>query len=238
MDATITVLGAGFILGIKHALDADHLAAMSTMVSRKKGLLASPIIGSLWGLGHTTSLFAAGLIVVLLDVSIPDRLALTMEFGVALMLIALGLNLLRKLFFGGRLHAHEHAHGERGHMHPHVHNPQEVSVSVTTHHETLFDKRPFLIGLVHGMAGSAALMLLVLSTIDDRSIAMLYIAIFGIGSVGGMLIMSTVMSLPFLLLAGRFRKLGSVLEGLAATASIAFGFLLAYEVGIVESLIV
>lgn len=236
MDATISVLGAGFVLGLKHALDGDHLAAMSTLISRKKGLLAPPIIGSIWGLGHTTSLFVAGLLVVLLDVSIPDRLALAMEFAVALMLIGLGLNLLRKIFFGGKLHAHEHAHGERGHSHPHIHGTEEANVD--SHHETLFDRRPFIIGLVHGMAGSAALMLLVLSTISDRSVALLYIGIFGLGSVGGMLIMSTVMSLPFLLMASRFNKATSVLQGVAATASIAFGFMLAYEIGVVESLII
>lgn len=237
MDTTISVLGAGFVLGLKHALDADHLAAMSTMMKdKKRGLFAPPIIGSIWGLGHTTSLFIAGLIVVLLDVSISDMLALALEFGVALMLIGLGLNLLRKIFFGGRLHAHEHVHGGHGHTHPHVHAAQEAAIKA--HHETLFDKRPFVIGLIHGMAGSAALVLLVLSTIDSRAVGMLYIAIFGIGSAGGMLIMSTVMSLPFFLLAGRFNKIASALESIAAVASIGFGFLLAYEVGVAENLII
>lgn len=236
MDATFSVLGAGFVLGLKHALDADHLAAMSTMVNRKKGIFGPPIIGAIWGLGHTTSLFVAGLIVVLLDVSIPDKLALAMEFGVAIMLIGLGLNLLRKVFFGGKLHAHEHAHSGHEHTHPHVHNAEAEATD--THHQAIFDKRPYIIGLIHGMAGSAALMLLVLSTIDSRSIGILYIAIFGIGSVGGMLLMSSVMSLPFFLFAGRSNKIASALEGLAATASIAFGFLLAYEIGVVENLII
>ena len=171
MDATLSVLGAGFVLGLKHALDADHLAAMSTMVNRRNAIFGPPIIGAIWGLGHTTSLFIAGLIVVFLDISIPEKLALALEFGVAIMLIGLGLNLLRKVLFGGKLHAHEHAHGDHEHTHPHIHSIDTEAVG--THHQLLFDRRPYLIGLVHGMAGSAALMLLVLSTIDGRSIGML-----------------------------------------------------------------
>ena len=232
---TISVLSLGFVLGLKHALDADHLVAVTTIVSEKRGLFSSAIIGAVWGLGHTAALLAVGIVVLLLQTQIPERVAQTMEFAVAIMLVLLGANLLRKIFLGKELHMHAHQHGGHFHAHPHVHERAEAD-EPHTHHGLQVSGRPFFIGLVHGMAGSAALMLLVLATIPSPIIGLLYIAIFGIGSVGGMLLMSAAISLPFAFTANKFLRLNFAVRALAGVFSIAFGIFMMYEIGFVDGL--
>jgi ABC-type nickel/cobalt efflux system permease component RcnA len=232
---TISVLGLGFVLGLKHALDADHLVAVTTIVSEKRGLLNSAIVGAVWGLGHTAALLAVGIIVILLQAQIPERLALTLEFGVAIMLVILGVNLLIKLFRSKELHMHAHQHGGHFHSHPHLHERVEGK-ETHTHHGMQVGGKPFFIGLVHGMAGSAALMLLVLATIPSPIIGLLYIAIFGIGSVGGMLLMSAAISIPFALTATRFTRLNIAVRAVAAVLSVGFGIFMMYEIGFVDGL--
>ena len=115
------ILGFGFLLGLKHATEADHLAAVSTIVSERKSLWSSAFIGGIWGIGHTISLFIAGVFVLLLNFRISERTEKFLEFGVGVMLVVLGLNVLRKILTGGKIHFHEHEHGERAHVHPHIH---------------------------------------------------------------------------------------------------------------------
>ena len=116
MPATpLAVLGFGFVLGLRHALDVDHLAAVSTIVSQRRNLWRSSLVGALWGIGHTAALLAAAVVVIGLHAEIPPRLAWGLELGVAVMLVGLGLNLLRTLWAGGTLHHHVHAHGSRAH---------------------------------------------------------------------------------------------------------------------------
>jgi len=232
---TISVLGLGFVLGLKHALDADHLVAVTTIVSEKRGLLSSAIVGAVWGLGHTAALLAVGIIVILLQAQIPVRVALTLEFGVAIMLVILGVNLLIKLLRSKDLHMHAHQHGGHFHAHPHLHEHVEGEEQ-HTHHGAPIGGKPFFIGLVHGMAGSAALMLLVLTTIPSPIIGLLYIAIFGIGSVGGMLLMSAAISIPFALTATRFTRLNIAVRTVAAVFSVGFGISMMYEIGFVDGL--
>jgi ABC-type nickel/cobalt efflux system permease component RcnA len=232
---TISVLSLGFVLGLKHALDADHLVAITTILSEKRGLFSSAIIGAVWGLGHTAALLAVGIVVLLLQAQIPERVALVMEFAVAIMLVLLGANLLRKIFLSKELHMHAHQHGGHFHAHPHVHERAEAD-EPHTHHGLQVSGKPFLIGLVHGMAGSAALMLLVLATIPSPIIGLLYIAIFGIGSVGGMLLMSAAISLPFAFTANKFLRLNFAVRALAGVFSIAFGIFMMYEIGFVDGL--
>lgn len=233
--STASVLALGLVFGLKHAVEADHLAAVSTIVSERKSLLSSSLVGGLWGLGHTISLLIAGVAVILLHIEIGAKLALALEFGVAIMLITLGLNALRKLARGGRLHFHTHQHGQRTHVHPHLHDNSPEN-EPTTHHGFRLGLRPLLVGMVHGLAGSAALMLLVLSTIPSPLIGLTYISVFGIGSIGGMMLMSALVGLPVRLTANRFMGAHLTMRGLAGLFSLGFGLFMVYEIGFVEGL--
>jgi len=235
MEATVLAhFGVGLILGMKHALDPDHIVAVSTIVSEQKSLTRSSLVGAFWGAGHTTTLLIFGLAVILLRLTIPDRMALGMEFGVAIMLIVLGGNLLLKLRRGRRLHLHSHEHDGQAHLHLHLHGGD---AQAHTHpHLLRSGLKPFLVGMVHGAAGSAALMLLVLTTIPSPLAAFLYILIFGVGSVAGMLVVSTAVSLPFVLTARRFAEFEARIRGLAGAVSVAFGLILGWQTGFVDGL--
>lgn len=234
----ISLLGLGFVLGLRHALDADHLVAVSTIVSEKKGFWISSIVGAVWGLGHTASLLIVGLIVIAFHFQIPDRIALAMEFAVALMLIILGVNVLWKVRKGATFHVHTHLHDGHVHIHPHVHEVQSEDRQeepVFHHHGAKLGKKPFFVGMVHGMAGSAALMLLVLATISSRALALLYIGIFGLGSIGGMLLMSALIGLPFAVTA-KHDRINKIIRISAGVISLCFGMFLAWQIGVVEGL--
>jgi len=236
--STASVLLLGLVVGLKHAVEADHLAAVSTIVSERKSILSSSIVGFLWGLGHTMTLLIAGLAVILLHIRISERTALALEFCVGIMLIALGANVIRKLARGDKLHIHQHTHG--GHQHAHFHTHDSVSVRhVTeqhTHHGFSLNLRPLFVGMIHGLAGSAALMLLVLSTIQSPLVGLFYIFIFGFGSIGGMIAMSALVGVPFHLTANRFARANFAIRGLAALFSLMFGASMVYEIGFVEGL--
>lgn len=228
---TITsVLAFGFVLGLKHAVEADHLAAVSTIVSERKSILSSSLIGGLWGVGHTISLFIVGLAVILFKFEISAATAQALEFCVGLMLVALGANALRKLKQGGHLHLHVHRHGARKHVHPHIHDGAPEADS-HTHHGLRFGARPLLIGMIHGLAGSASLMLLALSTISSPLVELVFIVIFGVGSIGGMMLMSALVGLPVYLTATRFKRAHLAVHGLAGLFSLSFGLFMLYEIG-------
>ncbi len=235
----LSALGVGFALGLKHALDADHLAAVAAMVGERRGsLFGSSMVGMIWGAGHAAALAGAGLLVVVLGVRIPEGLAAWMEFAVGAALALIGGRLLWMFRRGALLHTHPHAHGEREHFHPHVHvagadpsrDPHDAqdaasepfagpsgprrtsapSFATASHHDLPraarrllapagAGRRPFLVGVLHGMAGSAALMLVVLATISGTAARLAYIALFAAGSVAGMIAMSTLVGLPFTL---------------------------------------
>jgi MFS family permease len=233
--STASALALGFVLGLKHAVEVDHLAAVSTIVSERKSLLSSMLVGGLWGVGHTISLLVAGFFVILLHLEISERVALALEFCVGLMLVALGANALRKLWRGGHFHIHAHSHGGRAHVHPHIHD-SEAETDTRTHHGYQSSMRPLFVGMVHGLAGSAALMLLVLSTISSPLAGFAYIIIFGVGSVGGMMIMSALVSLPLYLTATRFTRANLMMRGLAGLFSLSFGLFVIYQIGVAGSL--
>lgn len=236
-DSTIGVLTFGFLLGLKHAIESDHLAAVSTIVIETKSLFSSTIVRAIWGLGHTISLLLAGVFVLLLNFQINSETERFLEFCVGLLLILLGLNVLRKLFFGGKFHFHLHEHsGRLLHAHPHFHE-REQSDAPQTHHNFSFSPRALIIGMIHGLAGSAALMLLIIPTIDSQIIGMFYILIFGAGSIGGMMLMSFLVGLPLQLTAFRFNRLHLLLHCLAGLASLYFGVFMVYEKGIIEGLL-
>jgi high-affinity nickel permease len=169
--STLFVLGIGFILGLKHAMDPDHIVAVTTFIGKEKQIARACAIGFFWGLGHTLALSVLGLVVVGLKVPMSQWLAARLELVVAAMLVALGARLITAV----------HHKWHEDHRHDNW---------------TRRGWRPLLVGLVHGAAGSAALTLLVLSTIPSTSQALLYILIFGIGSTAGMLAISVLLSLP------------------------------------------
>jgi ABC-type nickel/cobalt efflux system permease component RcnA len=234
--STASVLGLGLVFGLKHAVEADHLAAVSTIVSERKSLLSSSLVGALWGIGHTISLLVAGVVVILFHVEIGQKMSLALEFGVALMLIALGANAIRKLLRREtRLHFHTHQHGHHMHAHPHMHD-RSMEDQRATHHGFRLSARPLLVGMVHGLAGSAALMLLVLTTIPSPVIGMVYICVFGFGSIAGMMLMSALVGLPVRLTADRFQRAHLTVRGLAGLFSLGFGLFMVYQIGFVEGL--
>ena len=229
MDATVaTALAGGFVLGLQHALDPDHLVAVSTIVSDHKSLRRSSLIGTFWGLGHSASLLGVGLAIILLRVSIPDTVLPWMEAPVAVMLIVLGISATQRALRerGVQIHTHVHEHGHRPHEHVHVHIGKEHD---HVHRMFKLGRRPFAVGLVHGFAGSAALTLLVLTKIPSIALGLVYMAVFGIGSIGGMLIMSAVISLPFVLTARRFETINGMIRLCAGVFSLAFGLMIAWE---------
>jgi len=232
--STASLLGLGLVFGLKHALEADHVAAVSTIVSEHRSVWSSSLVGALWGVGHTLSLLVAGVAVIVLHVEINDRVAMALELGVAVMLISLGANALRRLWRGGRAHMHVHQHGGRPHLHPHLHGG---AAEADPHHHHRIGVRPLLIGVVHGLAGSAALMLLVLSSIPSPRIGFAYIIIFGIGSIGGMLGVSALMSLPIQLAAHRFSRAHTTVRTVAALCSFVFGIAMAYQISVVGGLL-
>jgi ABC-type nickel/cobalt efflux system permease component RcnA len=228
--ASFGILGFGFLLGLKHATEADHLAAVSTIVSENKSLWSSAFIGAIWGLGHTISLFIAGVFVLLLDYKISETTESYLEMGVGIMLILLGLNVIRKLLNGGNIHFHTHEHADHEHAHPHIHSHFHTDEE-NTHHGFKFSPRSLLIGMIHGMAGSAALMLLIIPTINSNLVGMLYVIIFGIGSIGGMMIMSFLVGLPFHFTAKNFNLFNRSLQTIAGLVSVVLGLYIVYEKG-------
>jgi hypothetical protein len=231
--SAISMLAFGFVLGLKHAIEADHIAAVSTIASEHASIIRSTFVGAFWGLGHTISLLVAGAAIVFLHVEISSGLSLALEFVVGIMLILLGANALRKILQGGRLHMHVHRHGGRLHAHPHVHESRQQD-KTSNHHGLKFHRRPFIVGMIHGLAGSGALMLLVLSTIRRPLLALGYVVVFGLGSTGGMMLMSALVGLPAILTAQRFARANTMLRVAAASFSIVLGFAITYQLGFAD----
>lgn len=221
---TLSVLLIGFLLGIQHAIEADHLAAVSTIVSEKKNLWTASLVGGLWGLGHTISLFIFGALVIFLKLQISPSIETKLEAVVGGMLVLLGINALRKLFTAEKIHVHAHEHGEREHVHIHLHRDESTEPS---HHR--FSIRSVAVGMVHGLAGSAALMLLVVPTIASPVVALAYILIFGIGSIGGMMAMSFLMGLPLYFTADRFSIVNKGVRVAAGFFSLGLGAAIVFE---------
>ena len=215
MDTTfLSLLGFGFLLGVKHAFDADHIAAISALSKRNPS-----VTGLLWGFGHAITLLIVGLIILLLKITIPEKLALSFEFIVGSMLIILGVKVLTTLN-KSKIHFHKHKHGKDEHMHFHSHL---IAKSHNHYHQ------PLLIGLVHGLAGSAALTLLVLSTIGSILAGLFYIFIFGIGSMIGMIFVSNIISLPFRFIANKFGRADKILRLSTSLLSVTMGFSIIYQ---------
>jgi high-affinity nickel permease len=217
VDSLMTL---GFVLGLRHATDADHLAAISTIVTRRRSLLSSSLVGALWGLGHTLALLIAGVGVLLLRYQMTDRVAHGFELCVGLMLVLLGANVLRSLVHQGKSHHHAH-----------------TAVALHSYSEAWTVARPLLVGMVHGLAGSGPLLLLTLTVVSSSLAAFSYIAVFGIGSIIGMSIMSLLLGIPAHLTVEHFGRTHLALRGLSGLFSVAIGLFIVYENGVVRRLL-
>ena len=210
----LTILTLGLFLGVRHATDADHIVAVSAIVSRERSVLSALRVGALWGVGHTTTILLVGGAIVLLGLNVPERVGLSMELAVAVMLVVLGvLNLSR----AGR----------------HTHAGPEAAPVLATRGRGL---QPFVVGTIHGLAGSAALALLVLTTIEDTGRAVLYLGVFGLGTIVGMMALTAAVSVPFSAVARRFGNFERTLTQFTGLVSVGFGLFLAYRIGFVEGL--
>jgi sulfite exporter TauE/SafE len=221
-ETSLAVFGLGFALGIRHALEPDHLVAVSTIVSRHNSVARSSIVGAFWGVGHTTSLLVCGTIVLALRLSIPDGFVALAEKAVAVMLVLLGINALRRAIRSSRLHFHFHTHGGERHIHFHTHQVESHRIH---DHRHVFEIgfRSFLIGMLHGLAGTGALMILVIAAAPSLLAGSIYILIFGLGSIAGMLILSGAISIPFVVSARFFHAFNSGLQFVTALLSIGLG---------------
>lgn len=206
----LSVLLVGFLLGLRHATDADHLAAMATLASGRATLAQSVRQGVAWGIGHAATLTLCGGVVLLLGKTIPHGLAQGLELAVALMLIVLGGDVLRRLATR-RVHFHAHHHEDIRHVHAHSHTERtdepDQNHSLSEHraqrhdHGHGFPSRALLIGMMHGLAGTAALILLSLDAVTSLTAGVAYIVLFGLGSVAGMALLSVAIALPLRLAA-------------------------------------
>lgn len=230
-----TTLALGFVLGLRHALDADHLAAVSTFVSEEKQLWRSSLVGVFWGIGHTAALLVFGLLIALFRLTVNARMSQVLEFLVGCMLVFLGANVLLRLFKGQAVHVHAHEHDGVPHTHLHFH----TQASEHTHHHQVLrvGGRPFIVGVVHGLAGTAAVMLLVVGAIPSLLLALGYILIFGLGTIGGMMAMSLLMGVPLALAARRATLLERGIRLVAGLFSLGFGIFLAWDVGLIQTLL-
>ena len=216
----------GFLLGIRHALEADHVAAVASLSARSTSVAKAVRLGAVWGVGHTLTLFVVGTAVLVADTIVPERLARALELAVGLMLVVLGVDVLRRLVRSkvhfhvhehddGTTHFHAHSHaGEAGHRHAHTDG---------------FSMRALLVGLMHGMAGSAALVLLTLSNTPSLAAGLVYIAIFGLGSICGMALLSVAIAVPLRYSARTTTWLHQSLQGVIGVITIALGVSLIYE---------
>ena len=258
MGQLVAVAGVGFLLGVRHAADADHVIAVTTIVARSGRIVYSTLIGALWGLGHAITVSLVGLLIIGFNVVIPPAVGLAMELAVAVMLVALGiLNLTgvlsavtQRLTPPAPLHGHEHSHlhahdvddRPHGHAHAHLHG-HGTDPRLDDAHDTLLRQigwyqlvRPVVVGLIHGLAGSAAVALLVLSTIQDSAVALLYLLIFSGGVGVGMAVLTTLIGIPMAYASVRSKQINRWLTVSSGVVSIAFGLYLGYQIGIVDGL--
>ena len=241
----LAALGLGIVLGLRHSLDPDHVVAVSTIVTEYRNPFRSFWVGISWGLGHTATIFVIGIVVIAIrqsipDAVIPDRVALALEFLVGIMLVGLGAQVVYK-FRKDRVHQHLHGHGVDSHQHFHSHVPEPEPAE--EHHENrwvgkpFFRKKSFVIGSIQGVAGSAALTLLVLAAIDSAFAQIFYILLFGFGSVLSMGLMTIIISFPFVFSADRLPKLNQRIQLGVGALSVVFGVALMYEIGFVDGML-
>jgi ABC-type nickel/cobalt efflux system permease component RcnA len=222
------ILGLGFLLGMQHALEADHIAAVSSIAARRTEVGDIVKHGLTWGLGHTLTLFAFAGAAIILGHAIPEHFARPIETAVGFMLVGLGAHVLWRMW-RDRVHFHTHRHGDgtvHVHAHSHAENPADAAVPHARNlheHAHGFRWRTLLVGLMHGMAGSAALLVLTVSQASSPAVGLAYVALFGIGSMIGMGALSTVIAVPLAVSARWLTWANSGLQGAVGVITIAIG---------------
>ncbi len=253
MNTLWPILLFGFFLGMRHATDSDHVVAVTTIVSRQRSVWNAAWTGIFWGIGHSLTLLVIGGAIILFGIVIPETLGMSLEFCVALMLIVLGGINLRATFRAIEIstdhegvHHHPHRHGDYVHSHSHGHEIETHGHAEEDVPPAKLDRafgrskfyralRPVIIGVLHGLAGSAAVALLVLPVIRDPLWAMAYLLIFGLGTIAGMMLITAAIAVP-VSYSTRFQLVHRHLGTAAGVLSLGFGLFLVYQIGFVEGL--
>jgi high-affinity nickel permease len=229
------VLASGFLIGLLHAFEPDHVAAVATQNTKtlqksmtrlgriRSGALRSSALGALWGAGHTSSLVLVSVLVFVFSMNIPDEMFGNFEFGVGLMLVALGVLTYRNRGLMGQKHIHTHAHNDIIHTHAHTHDKEHSH-----------GHKSYIIGCIHGLAGSGSLVVLALSALHDLENILSFVVIFGVGSIVGMILVSSAIGLPFSL-AIHSERINKILRYSVASISIIIGIEILYSILITGS---
>jgi len=257
MIGFLSILAVGFFLGMRHATDPDHVIAVTTIVSNRRNKARAALIGAFWGVGHTLTIFVVGTGIILFNLVIPVRVGLSMELSVGVMLIILGLmnvaGFLRSMpagsmetaervvhshphSHGDSIHNHSHAHQLGGHSHPHDHPPLVWMDRIFGKAGLYQYLRPFVVGVVHGLAGSAAVALLVLTTIRNYHWAIAYLLIFGVGTIAGMMLITMSIASAFTVVGRGRQKFSRRLAFASGLLSLGFGLFVAYQICFVNGL--
>jgi ABC-type nickel/cobalt efflux system permease component RcnA len=258
MIGLFSIMAVGFFLGMRHATDPDHVIAVSTIVSRQPKLARAALIGAFWGLGHTVTIFVVGTAIILFNLTIPARIGLSMELSVGVMLIVLGIANVVSFFRSlpgapvdrqteNAVHSHHHSHGDYIHRHPHTHEPEihphaadktpVAALDRVLGRSSLYQHiRPLAIGIVHGLAGSAAVALLVLATIRNPQWAIAYLLVFGVGTIAGMMVITMSLASAIKVVGARSQSVSRRLAMASGLLSLAFGALVVYQIGFVNGL--
>jgi len=246
----LATIALGFLLGMRHATDADHVVAVATIVARKRSLRPAAAVGALWGVGHAVTLLLAGSALLLFNLAVPPAAARLLEAGVGVMLMLLGLMTLFALRRpGGRgytplattalprrpvlrwPHGNDvHIHGDLVHRHipgadrlSHGHPPTLWLDRLLERLPSRGALRPVVVGIVHALAGSAPLLLIVLGTVRDAWWGIAYLLAFGIGTIAGMILVTAVIALPFVLSASQLPRLNASIQVASGVLSVGFG---------------
>ena len=235
----LSILVVGLLLGMKHATEADHLAAVATLATRQSSLAQTLRQGVAWGIGHTLTLMLFGGAVLWLGQVISPRLEQALETAVGIMLVLLGADVLRRLV-RDRIHFHVHRHGPRTtHVHAHSHRGEGPHAeSAHRHaHPKRWPVRALAVGMMHGLAGSAALVVLTLQSIPSVGLGVGYIALFGLGSIAGMALLSVAIAVPLKLSSGYLTRMHRAMTALVGVFSCALGVAMVVEIGYLKALL-
>lgn len=222
----VTILMLGFVLGLRHALDTDHIAAVTTVLAQRPSWRASSLVGLSWGLGHTVVLLLVGALVLVLRVPIPEPIAMAAEFAVGVMLVVLG-GLLGIKLVKEQWHMHQHDHDGTKHVHLHSHAQSPGHGHPHWWRESV---RPLCIGMAHGLAGSAALLLLVVASAHSVMEGLVYITVFGCGSILGMMLIGLVLSFPVVWSLRLGQPVFLTVQGVASLGSVGLGLSIIYRI--------
>jgi len=252
MLTLLSIIAIGFFLGMRHATDPDHVIAVTTIVTRQRKLSRAALVGAFWGLGHTLTIFAVGGAIILFNVVIPARIGLSMELSVGIMLIVLGIWNVASFWHAipppvevhshphnhdGLVHSHEHTHAVDVHAHPHPHTQLlalDQRFGKAGSYQLL---RPLLVGIVHGLAGSAAVALLILASIQNARWAIAYLLVFGLGTIAGMMVITMSLASTFHFVGIKFERFSQRLAMASGLISVAFGLVIAYQICVTQGLL-